>query len=49
MQVDRHNMSQAANVAHATGRVNSFAKRDPSLYPLSVIVALALGCAGYFL
>lgn len=42
-------MSQAANLQHATQKVNRFAKRDPALYPLSLIVAGGLCAAGYFL
>jgi hypothetical protein len=42
-------MSQAANLQHATQKVNRFAKRDPALYPLSIIVAGGLCAAGYFL
>jgi hypothetical protein len=42
-------MSQAANLQHATQKVNRFAKRDPALYPLSFIVAGGLCAAGYFL
>jgi hypothetical protein len=41
--------SQAANLQHATQKVNRFAKRDPALYPLSIIVAGGLCAAGYFL
>jgi hypothetical protein len=48
-QVDPHKMSQAANLQHATQKVNRFAKRDPALYPLSFIVAGGLCAAGYFL
>lgn len=48
-QADPHKMSQAANLQHATQKVNRFAKRDPALYPLSFIVAGGLCAAGYFL
>ena len=47
--MDPHKMSQAANLQHATQKVNRFAKRDPALYPLSFIVAGGLCAAGYFL
>ncbi|WVF67680.1 hypothetical protein IAT40_002439 [Kwoniella sp. CBS 6097] len=46
--VDPHHLSQAGNLQQATKNVNRFAKRDPALYPLSIIVTGILGVAGYF-
>ena len=48
-QADPHTLSHAQNVKQATHKVNQFAKRDPALFPLSIIMCLALGGAGYFL
>lgn len=42
-------MTQAQNLQQATSKVNRFAKRDPALYPLSIVVCGMLGVAGYFL
>ncbi|WWC90370.1 uncharacterized protein L201_005303 [Kwoniella dendrophila CBS 6074] len=47
-QSDPHNLSHAGNLQQATKNVNRFAKRDPALYPLSIIVTGILGVAGYF-
>ncbi|WVW85253.1 hypothetical protein I302_107291 [Kwoniella bestiolae CBS 10118] len=47
-QPDPHNLSHAGNLQQATKNVNRFAKRDPALYPLSIIVTGILGVAGYF-
>lgn len=47
--VDPHKLSTAQNIKTASANVNRFAKRDPALYPLSIIVVGALGVAGYFL
>ncbi|WVQ74169.1 hypothetical protein IAR50_003762 [Cryptococcus sp. DSM 104548] len=41
-------LSHGANLEQATRKVNRFAKRDPALYPLSIIVTGVLGVAGYF-
>ncbi|WVO14591.1 hypothetical protein L204_102226 [Cryptococcus depauperatus] len=46
--VDQHRLSNAGNIEHATRKVNKFAKRDPALYPLSLIMTGMLGVAGYF-
>ncbi|WRT68731.1 uncharacterized protein IL334_005711 [Kwoniella shivajii] len=47
-QSDPHNLSHTGNLQQATKNVNRFAKRDPALYPLSIIVTGILGVAGYF-
>ena len=47
LQADPHTLSSAAHIQQATQKVNRFAKRDPSLYPLSFIVIGILATAGY--
>ncbi|WVR09315.1 hypothetical protein IAU60_006380 [Kwoniella sp. DSM 27419] len=45
---DPHTLSHGANLQQATQNVNRFAKRDPALYPLAIIVTGILGVAGFF-
>ncbi|ORX38161.1 hypothetical protein BD324DRAFT_619807 [Kockovaella imperatae] len=45
---DPHTLTHLQNAKQATQTVNRFAKRDPALFPLSIIMCLALGGAGYF-
>jgi hypothetical protein len=48
-QAESARLSQASNAGKAASTVNKYAKRDPALYPLIIIVGGIFATAGYML
>lgn len=48
-QSESARLAQASNAGKAASTVNKYAKRDPALYPLLIIVGGIFATAGYML